>query len=54
MTKKWILIYWKISLFFQKSEIAQKSTFEPQNQNSETTFLSSTLKVGEIKVVSDF
>ena len=32
----------------------QKSTFYQQNQNSDTTFISSTLKVEEIKVVSEF
>ena len=33
--------------------MAQKSTFDFENQNSETTFISSTLKVEEIKVVSE-
>ena len=36
------------------SEMAKKSTFEPQNKNSDTTFVSSTLKVEKIKVVSEF
>ena len=34
--------------------MAQKSTFYLENQNSETTFISSTFKVEEIKVVSEF
>ena len=53
MTKKHIFIFGKKYQFFQKSKMAQKSTFYPQNQNSETTFISSTLKVEEIKVVSE-
>ena len=35
-------------------KVAKKSTFYPQNHNSDTTFISSTLKVEEIKVVSEF
>ena len=46
--------FWKKIQFFQKSKLAQKSTFLPHNQNSETTFISSTFKVEEIKVVSEF
>ena len=34
--------------------MAQKSTFYLENQNSETTFISSTFKVEETKVVSEF
>ena len=34
--------------------MAQKSTFYLENQNSETTFISSTLTVEEIKVVAEF
>ena len=34
--------------------MAQKSTFYLENENSETTFISSTLKVEEMKVVSKF
>ena len=51
--QKQIFIFGKKFQFFQKSKTAQKSTFYPQNQNSETTFISSTLKVEEIKVVSE-
>ena len=40
--------------FFKNKKMVQKSTFYLQNQNSETTFISSTLKVEEIKVVSEF
>ena len=32
--------------------MAQKSIFEPHNQNSEATFISSTLKVEEINISS--
>ena len=53
MTKKQIFIFGEKKLFFQKAKMAQKSTFYPQNQNSETTFISSTFKVEEIKVVSE-
>ena len=34
--------------------MAEKSNFSLQNLNSETTFISSTFKVEEIKVVSEF
>ena len=34
--------------------MAQKFTFYLENQNSEITFISSTLKVEEMKVVSEF
>ena len=34
--------------------MGQKSTFYLENKNSETTFISSTFKVEEIKVVSEF
>ena len=34
--------------------MAQKSTFYLDDQNSETTFISSTLKFEETKVVSEF
>ena len=35
-------------------KLAKKSTFYVKNQNSEHTFVSSTLKVEEIKVPSEF
>ena len=34
--------------------MAEKFTFYLENQNSETTFVSSTFKVEETKVVSEF
>ena len=37
-----------------KLKMGQKSTFYLENKNSETPFISSTFKVGEIKVVSEF
>ena len=44
---------WEKILSFQLPKSVQKSTLEPQNQNSDTTFISSTFKVEEIKVVSE-
>ena len=43
--------------FFDKnknSKRGQNSTFEPQNHKSDTTFISSTFKVEETKVVLEF
>ena len=37
-----------------KPENDQKSTFQVDNQNSESTFISATFKVEEIKVGSEF
>ena len=39
---------------FKISKSVKNSTFYPQNQNSDTTFISSILKVEETKVVSKF
>ena len=50
-----VLSFWYRS--FEKvkiSKMAKKSTFYSQNLNSDTTFISSTLKVEETKVVSEF
>ena len=48
------LDFFKKNLFFQKSKMAENSTFYLENLNSETTFISPTFKVEEIKVVSEF
>ena len=41
-------------LFLKKSKMAEKSNFYLESQNSETTFIFSTLKVEETKVVLEF
>ena len=45
--------FWYGRLLEKNSQTCKKSTFYVKNQNSEHTFVSSTLKVEEIKVPSE-
>ena len=45
--------FWYRSVFKKIYVCANKSTFQRENQNSEHTFVSSTLKVEETKVPSE-
>ena len=43
-----------VSTIYMQIKVAQKITFQGENPNSEHTFVSSTLKVEETKVPSEF